>query len=219
MTTLLDVRNRVADQLARSDLSTQIDREIQLAIIKYNRKVTWLHEVRQATLTSVAAQTWYTSIDVSTGAGPQDVTGRTAVSVQDIQKIDYIRDADSEYLKQMHYTDFERLFDTTATTGRATYFALYAGQIGLWPSPSEVEAFTLSVVVKPVVPSLATDTSIWFDQAQELIENATASAICRKFIQDGERAQAFVVFEDQAWQDLIAEGNKKSATGRLRGHD
>lgn len=219
MTTLLDVRNRVADQLARSDLSTQIDREIQLAITRYNRKVTWLHEVRHATLTGVGAQTWYTNIDVSTGAGPQSVTGRTAVSVQDVQKVDYIRDADGEYLKQMHYTDFERLFDTTATTGRSTYFALYAGQIGLWPQPAASETFTLSVAVKPIVPSLAADTSIWFEQAQELIENATAAAICRKFIQDGERAQAFFVYEGQAWEDLLTESNRKGATGRIRGHD
>lgn len=219
MTTLLDVRNRVADQLSRADLNTQIDREIQLSIIRYNRRVTWLHEVRAATLTTVAAQTWYSSVDVSTGAGPQDVAGRTAVDIADVQKIDYLRDADSEDLRQMHYREFERLFDTTATTGRATYFTLYAGQIGLWPAPSGVEVFTLSAVVKPVVPALATDTSVWFDQAQELIENAAAAAVCRKFIQDGERAQAFFVYEEQAWQDLQAESNKKGATGRLRGHD
>ena len=219
MTTFLDVRDRVADQLARSDLSTQIDREIQLAITRYNRRVTWLHEVRAVTLTSVAAQAWYSSVDVSTGAGPQDVAGRTAVDVSDIQSVRYMRTADYDDLKQVHYSDFERFFDTTGSGGRTAYFTLYAGQIGIWPVPAGVETFTLSVVCKPVIPASATDTSVWFDQAQELIENAAASAICRKFLSDGERAQAFKVFEDAAWDELLAESNQKAATGRIRSCD
>lgn len=219
MTTFLDVRDRVADQLSRSDLSAQIDREIQLAITRYNRRVTWLHEVRAVTLTSVAAQAWYSTVDVSTGAGPQDVAGRTAVDVSDIQSVRYMRTADYDDLKQVHYSDFERFFDTTGSAGRTAYFTLYAGQIGIWPVPAGVETFTLSVVCKPVIPASATDTSVWFDQAQELIENAAASAICRKFLSDGERAQAFKVFEDAAWDELLAESNKKAATGRIRSCD
>ena len=219
MTTFLDVRDRVADQLARSDLSAQIDREIQLSIIRYNRRVTWLHEVRAVTLTSVAAQAWYATVNVSTGAGPQAVVGRTAVDVSDIQSVRYMRTADYDDLKQVHYSDFERFFDTTGSAGRTSYFTLYAGQIGLWPVPAGVETFTMSVVCKPVVPSSASDTSVWFDRAQELIENAAASAICRKFLSDGERAQAFKVFEDAAWDELLAESNQKAATGRIRSCD
>ncbi len=219
MTTLLDVRDRIADQLARSDLSTQIDREIQLAIARYNRRVTWLHEVRSFTLTSVIGQAWYSSVNVSAGSGPQDVTGRTAVDVSDIVAVNYIRDADYEDLRQMPYAEFERLFDSVSGGSRATYYCLYAGQIGLWPEPAAVEAFSISAAVKPVIPSSATDESVWFDQAQELIENAAAAAICRKFIQDGERAQAFQVYESAAWEDLVAESNKKMATGRLRVHE
>ena len=219
MTTFLDVRTRVADQLARSDLNTQIDREIQLAMARYNRRVSWLHEVREVSLTSVAAQAWYSSVDVSTGTGPQDTTGRTAVDVTDIQKISYMRDPDYDDLRQVHYSDFEGFFDTTGAAGRPTYFTLYAGQIGIWPVPDGVTIYTLSAVVKPVIPSLAADESIWFDQAQELIENAAAAAICRKFIQDGERAQAFQVYETEAWNDLVREGNQKMATGKLRAQD
>ncbi len=219
MTTLLDVRNRIADQLSRSDLSTQIDREIQLAITRYNRRVSWLHEVRAATLTTVAAQVWYDSIDISTGEGPQDTTGLTAVAVSDVQQIDYMREANDDPILQRSYRDFERLYDVTGASGRVSYFTLYAGRIGLWPEPAGVQAITLSAVVKPQVPASATDTSVWFDQAQELVENAAAAAICRKFIQDGDRAQAFQAYETAAWEDLVKEGNQKMATGRLKVHD
>lgn len=219
MTTFLDVRTRIADQLARSDLDTQIDREIQLAIARYNRRVSWLHEVREVSLTSVAAQPWYSEVDVSTGTGPQDVTGRTTVAVSEIQKINYMRDPDYDDLRQVPYREFECFFDTTGASGRPTYFTLYAGQIGIWPVPDAVTVYTLSAVVKPAIPSLATDESVWFDQAQELIENAAAAAICRKFIQDGDRAQAFQVYETEAWNDLVREGNQKMSTGKLMVHD
>lgn len=219
MTTFLDVRDRIADQLSRSDLSSQIDREIQLAIARYNRRVSWLHEVRGATLTTVAGQRFYTAIDLTAGAGVQDVAGRSAVSVQDVQKIEYMRASDDEPLCQIGYREFEERYDVTGSVGGPEYFALYAGQIGLWPAPDAVEVLTLSVVVKPVIPTAATDESVWFDQAQELIENAAASAICRKFLSDGERAQAFQVYEAAAWDELVREGNQKMATGRLRSHD
>lgn len=219
MTTFLDIRDRVADQLARSDLSTQIGREIQLAIARYNRRVTWLHEVRDCTLTTVASQAWYSTVDVSTGAGPQDVTGRTAVDVPDIQAITYMRDAGDIELRCLDYRDFERLFLSTNSGGTPTYYSIYAGRIGLWPVPSDVQSITLSAQVKPVIPTLADDESVWFDQAQELIENATCAAICRKFIQDGDRAQAYAVYEQAAFEDLVREGAMKMATGKLRVHD
>ena len=42
-----------------------------------------------------------------------------------------MRTADFDDPKQVHYSDFERFFDTTGSAGRSTYFTLYAGQIGL----------------------------------------------------------------------------------------
>lgn len=219
MTTFLEVRDRVADQLARADLNTQIDREIQLAIARYNKRVSWLHEVRGATLTTVIGQTWYDTLDLSSGAGPQAVTGRTAVAVHEVQKVEYLRDADFDELKQLRYSDFERFIDATGSIGGPQCFTLYAGHLGLWPAPDAVATYDLSVMVKPQVPTDAADESVWFDHAQELIENAAAGAICRKFLQDGDRAQAFQVYETEAWNDLVREGNQKMATGRLKAHD
>lgn len=219
MTTLLDIRNRIADQLSRSDLSAQIDAEIGLAIRRYSRRMSWLIEVRGATLDTVASQTWYSSVDLSGGAGPQAVAGRTAVAVSEIQKINYIRDDDDLEIRQLRYPDFEQLFDADNGLGGPTHFTLYAGQIGFWPTPDAILEFQLSVAVKPVVPTLATDTSVFFDQAQELIENAAAGAVCRKFIQDGDRAAAFAVYEAAAWNEIVAESGMKMGTGKIMVHD
>lgn len=219
MPTLLEVRNRIADQLSRSNLSTQIDAEIGLAIQRYSRKVSWLTEVRGATLDTVASQTWYLSIDLTSGAGPQSVAGRTSVSLKDVQRINYIRDDDDLEMRQLHYKDFERLFDADNSLGGPTHFALYGGQLGFWPTPDAAVEFQLSVTVKPVVPTMTTDTSVFFDYAQELIENAAAGAVCRKFIQDTERAAAFQAYEAAAWNEIVAEGRLKMGTGKIVVHD
>lgn len=216
MTTQADIVARVADMLSRTDLNTQITQEMQLAIRRYNRRVTWLSEVRDATFQTVIGQQYYPTIDLTTGAGPQNVTSRTTVSVQDVMKIDYMRDADYEALKQLSKQDYEALFDTSGSSGTPDYFTLYAGQIGLWPVPSGVETITLSVQVKPVVPSSPTDTSVWFTQAQDLIESATAAAVAAKFTRDVESATIFRANENDAWLDLVRESNMKMATGRLR---
>lgn len=216
MTTQADIVARVADMLSRTDLNVQIGQEIQIAIRRYNRRASWLTEVRDATFQTVIGQEWYPTIDLSTGAGPQSVTGRTSVSVADIVKVDYLRDADSEPLQQVSKRMFEEFFDTAGSSGSPNYFVLYAGQLGLWPVPNEVQTMTLSAQVKPLVPTLSTDTSIWFTQAQDLIENAAAAAIAAKFTRDVESATIFRANENDAWADLVRESNVKMATGRLR---
>lgn len=218
MATLLDIRDRVADILSRTDLNPQIETEIKLAITRYNRRVTWLHEVRNATLTTVVSQIWYPTIDISAGDAVQDVAARTAVSVQDVQRVDYMRTPDFDDMMRLDYFQFEELFDTSGTVGSPTYYTVYAGRIGIWPAPSDVGTYYLSVLVKPVVPVATTDESVWFDKAQDLIENAAAGAICRKFLSDGERAAAFQAYETEAWNEIVRESGLKRGSGKLTVH-
>jgi hypothetical protein len=219
MVTLTNTIDRVADMLARSDLNSQIEAEIKLAIARYNRRVSWLSEVRAGTLATVANQSFYSTFDITAADAVQDVAGRSAVSFQDVLKIDHLRDADYDELRRVSYSDFERFFDTSGSSGGPDYFTIYGGKLGLWPVPDAIETLTISAVVKPQVPSIGGDTSVWFEQAQELIENAAAQAVCIKFTQDAERAAIFAALEKVHYDDLVREGALKMATGRLRAHD
>jgi len=218
MTTLAEIRNRVADMLARSDLSTQIEKEISLAVTRYNRKVTWLSEIRGGTLATVAGQATYSTFSIAAADAVQTVTGLTAVSFQDVLKIQYIRDADYDELREVRYSDWERFFDTSGSTGGPDYFTIYAGKIGLWPVPDAVETLTISAVVKPVVPTAVTDESVWFEQYQELIEAATATAVCMKFIKDFEQAAVWAAEEKKQSDALDRENALRMSTGRIKAH-
>src|SRR5688572_6235536 len=99
--------------LSRSDLETQITAEIGLACARYARKVTHLTEVRGAVLDTVAAQVWYSTVDLSAGASYSDLTTRTAVAVKEIVKLEYIRRSTLyEPMRFREYKRFEELQDT-----------------------------------------------------------------------------------------------------------
>lgn len=93
-------------------------------------------------------------------------------------------------------------------------YCMYAGQMGLWPSDDN-RAVYISATVKPMIPVDADDTSVFFDEAQELIEAAAAKAVCAKYLQDVERATVFGTLEQALWNDIQRETNRKATTGRL----
>lgn len=118
---------------------------------------------------------------------------------------------------EVHYMDMERA-DTFPFPGAVCGYSMYAGQMGVWPSrPDEgAEALYISASVKPLVPDLPDDTSVFFDEAQELIEAAAAKGICAKYLMDAERAAIFGGLETVAFNDLTRESNRKASTGRIR---
>lgn len=219
MTTLADLRDRIADMLSRSDLETQITQEIGLACARYAKKITHLTEVRGAILDTVAEQVWYSTVDLSGGASYSDVSARTSVAVREIVKLEYIRRSTLfEPMKFSEYKDFEALQDTSGAPGPPYFFTLYAGQIGLWPAPVDVEEIYFSAQVKPVVPTDNDAESVFFDECQELIEVSAAGRVARKYLRDFEVARDFEAQEALHYSDLLSEHVAKSGTGRIRQH-
>lgn len=232
MTTLADIALTVATYLGRvndtataiDDLESEIKSEVKNAVRFYSRKPLHLTEFRGGELTTVASTTWYSTVDITAGDGDQDKTGRSTLDVNSIIDIHYMRENPgasglNEPLSEVPYAHFERMFEGSTPQGQPEYFTRYAGQIGIWPTPSG--AFTLywSGIVKPVVPSADADTSVWFDQANELIEASAARRVCVKYLRDNERAQIFAAEEAAAYNVLQHEHISKSSTGRIRSHD
>lgn len=213
-----------ADGTAILDLEAQIKAQIGETIRYYNRKPYALSEVRGYTLTTVAAQTWYSTIDVSTGAGDQAVAGRTAVDTKDILSIDYMRENPgssgfNERLTRKDYKEFERLFEGSTPSGPPTYWTYYAGQIGIWPTPDAAYTIYGAGLVKAVVPTSDSDTSVWLDEAEEMILAGACKRVCLKYLRNAERAKEFAVVEIDAEGRLQGEYVQKSSTRKLKVHD
>jgi len=125
----------------------------------------------------------------------------------------------NEPLSYVPYMHFERMFEGSTPQGQPEYYTLYAGQIGIWPTPAAEHLVYWSGTVKPTVPISDSGTSIWFDQANELIEASTARRVCSKYLRDNERAQVYAAEELSAYQVVLGEYTLKASSRRLRSHD
>lgn len=242
-TTLATIALNCAKQLGRAnaagtaiaDLGPEIKAEIQQAIRNYNRKPFRLLETRLVTLTTVAGKTWYSTLTFSgdSVAGGVPIVGGSGtiyvgggetatVSVDDVLKIDYMRETQSSLTAGMGavpYTRFEQLQEGTSAGGLPTLYTRYAGQIGVYPTPSAVYTIQFSALMKATIPATDTSVSVWFDEANELIEAAACARVCLKYLRDRERAQEFEAIATGAQEVLWNEYHLKSKTGRLVPHD
>ena len=230
--TLASIALNCAVQLDRADeagativeLSSEIKSEVKAAVTHFSRMRWHLTEWRQFELTTVVDQVWYSAVDLTNGDGDQDAGTRTALDVNDILSIDYLRKNTTGgtlewQLEHIPYRRLESYREGTASGGLPQYFTRYAGQIGLWPQPAEAYTIYGSGVVKPIVPANDSDTSVFFDQAQELIEARACRMVLQKYLGgDRERMAEFQGIEREAHDALTHEKRVKTASGRLRAH-
>lgn len=222
MATLSDVATNVTGMIRRSDLEAEAKAEIGNAIRHYSRRNSWVIERRGASITTVVGQTYYTTVDNTTGVGlessPVGTTPTSTDSLKDIIDIVYAKleiGAIDWPLTLVSYRRFETLLENTTVSGTPNYITHYAGQIGLWPAPDQAFTVYISAMFKPAVPTVDADESVWFDQYQELIENSAARRLGQKWMQDPEMAQLFSAAEQEQEHLLLAEGMRRQGVGRL----
>ena len=208
---------------AITDLEVEIKDQIRETIRFYNRQPYALTEFRGATLTTAVSTVWYSSVDLTTGDGDQSSTGRAAVDVKDILDLTYMRENPgssglNEPMYRVSYKQFESMFEGSSPVGPPTYFTIYAGQVGIWPTPDATYTIYFSAHIKPPVPVNDGDDSVWFTEAGEMIEAGACKRVCAKHLRDIERAAAFGAMEETARANLQREHVLKSSSGRLKSH-
>lgn len=217
--TLSTIASNIAGQLVRTDLLSEIKSEIKATIRDFNRRPWYLTEVRGGTFSTVASTAFYSTVDFTSGSTFGDSGDFTSsTSVKDIVSIKYARvdqDGLDEPLKKIRYRDFEAYREGSQALGFPDYFCLHSGQIGLWPTPTGVSTVYVTALVKGVVPADDADGSVWFDEAQELVEAGAAKRVCLKYITDVERANIFAGIETDQIRKLDAESARKTGTGRV----
>lgn len=224
---LSDVALEVAKEIGRAnpdgtailDLETEIKEQIRETIRFYNRKPFHLTEWRDASVVLVSGTAWYSTASTTGGAGAAQA--QTSVPVSDIISIRDMREADSlkSEIYQVPFRDFQCLSTGTSPGTGVSYFTLYAEQIGFYPTPSASQTVNFSGNIKGFVPVANTDTSVWFDEAKELIVTGAVARMCSKYTHDFERAQIKRAEEGLLAVELHSEYIRKRATGRIVPHD
>ena len=206
MTTLGTMMDRIADELDRTDMTSQIQQAIKTAISKYERKRFYFNEARSLTFTTVDGQEFYTSAD--------------ATDIPNLLFIDNVKltisSSDKIDLDRADYSELEYL-STNSTTdeGQPTCYAYYAKQLRLYPIPDAAYAVRVSGVFALSDLSATADTNAWMTDAEALIRSRAKREIFTHVIRDVEGAQAMAQAEAEELQSLNQATNARSSTGTI----
>lgn len=102
------------------------------------------------------------------------------------------------------YATFKRMeWSVTPQRGRPLMYAITQDKFCLWPMPDT--AYTIEVHATVQLAELTTMSSAnaWTLEGKDLIATKACELLCREYLRDYERAQAFKAAADEARQDLI----------------
>jgi hypothetical protein len=204
MSTYGDMKTRIADELVRSDIDTQIAQQIQSAIAQYQRKLFFFNEKTNASWNTVANQELYATTD----GVPSDIVS--------IDKLTVIYSSVREDVRRREWEYIEGLQPGTSKGGQPTDYAYREQKFRLYPIPTTVMALNLAYVQRVEAPSGDSDEGPWVNDAEELIRCAAKRRIAQHVIRDLEMANDMRLAEMDALTDLMSETSRRLGTGYMR---
>lgn len=203
MSTLADLQAEIADDLDRTDLTSQIASEITKAIRHYQRTRFYFNETRDETFTTVAAQASY---------GVDD-----AAFLPKIIEIDqmFVEDGGEPFeLDQISPIEWQALTASGSATGRPDSWVYYNQKYCLYPIPNK--AYTIRPMCHIMVDAPASDTeedNEWMNEAFDLIRARVCAMLGLRKLRDSELVQLHQAAELSELNRIIAETASKVGTG------
>lgn len=174
MTTLTIMKARIATELRRSNITSQIADAIATAVEAYEDRRFYFNETRAFTFVTVADQEFYSSSDDP--------------DLGNILKFDYIKlmVGDQPYtLKPATPEHIENLSQNGTSTGQPLAYCWYGEQLRLYPIPSIV--YTVRIGAKKKVAAPATDGEAdnpWMVKAERLIRSRAKWELATHVLRD-----------------------------------
>jgi len=203
---LTTMKARIASELRRSNITSQIASAIATAVEVYQDERWHFNERRDVTFPTVASQDFYTSAD--------------SASIPLLIKLDYA----NVYVGGTAYTlvpqspaAMEELSDSATNTGQPSEYVWYGDSLRLYPVPDDVYTIRLAGVFIAAAP--ATDDEAdnpWMTKAERLIRSRAKLELAIHVLQDQELAAAMGEATRDAWDDLKIRTNRLTGTGRVR---
>lgn len=227
MATWGQLKAKIADDLARSDLTSQIAEAMKEAVrfYKWSDRF-WLGEA-VATFSTVAAQEWYT--DAETGYSLLYNAGDDSIRITDGD--------DTWPLIKATYAEIEAWSTSASTQSRPEYYVIYRNQLRLFPIPDAVYTLTISYRQASYSTGFRTfpysgapltgidDTSpqdtaegFWTTEASELIRARAKVDLFENTIRDFPEADRMRGREREVLHMLQAVADRRNGSGMIRAH-
>lgn len=206
-TTYDDMATAIADEIADTALTSQIQLCIAEARRKYDRRRFYFN-VKTTTLSTVANQEYYSGAILADGN-----------SVADIEAIDDVKiliDTATYPLNPMAFGMMDGL-QTGAVVGDPIAYAYYGQRIRFYPMPGQVRTVTIAYLYKVAAPVFGSSTTdIWTTEAYDLIRSAAQRILHQRYTKEDDEAQRQGAAEADALKDLMAETRQRISNGILR---
>ncbi len=203
MTTLALLKAEIADDLDRTDLSSQIASEIVRAIRYYQRTRFYFNETRDETFDTVADQKLYSVTDDE--AIPEFI---------EIDQIYLMDGGEPQELDEISPKEWELLTASGESTGRPCSYCYFNRSLGFYPIPDQ--AYTIRPVAHIMKDAPETDEeadNVWMTEAFDLLRARVCAQLGQRKLRDVALVQAHRPLEqDELWR-LNSETNTRIGTG------
>lgn len=207
MTTRGTLAAEIADDLDRTDLTSQITSAITAAVNFYRPIRFFFNESRTAcSFSTVASQDTYTSSDDA------DIP-----LMFDVDLVTVTVDDDIRELRHMGHNEMEVLNDADASEGEPTHWTYFNQSFRFYPIPDAV--YTVNVIGGNKAAAPASDieaNNVWMVYAYELIHCRAKKYLAAHILRDNELASVMEAAERQALDSLYSETSRRKATGTIR---
>jgi hypothetical protein len=190
------IQTRIADEINRSDLTSQIGLAIITAIESYERTRFWFNEAI-ATATTTASQN-YVSL-------PSDFVFEYEFQIT--------VNTNKYRLCPIPYSEFLEKSGTNSSTSQPTHYCYYADVMYLYPSPNSAYTLTLHYIKRLTTLSVSADNNGWTNYAEEMIRQRAKADIAVNVLRDKEAINEAAQFSARGQPFL--SGLEKSAFMRL----
>lgn len=193
MTTYATMRSRIEDEIARTDLTTQVNRAILSAIKFYERKKFYFNTSVTSTFTTVADQEYYGTADLA--------------AIPNIVEILALKGTLSGSKLPIRPVDFNTIdaAQSGSVKGFPEYFTYFAQQIRLYPMPNAAWTMTLAMVYRLTALSADSDSNVWTTDAEQLIRQNAKRMLYLDVIRDRDGAETAAILEKEAYDVLRNE--------------
>lgn len=199
MSTYTDLQNRIADDINRSDLTSQIQQCIKLAIQHYKNERFWFNETTAtATATQSSAQV----------AAPSDIL-----------RIDHLYIVISGKNIELEPRDLNSVIEFRPTTnGRPRAFCYYRNQFELDRLCDQAYTLNLYYLKELTALSSGTDTNGWTTDGEDLIVYHAEKKLYANVIKDSGKAAIAEDQENAALSALRTLSRARTTTGYTKAH-
>lgn len=205
------MQSRIATELERSDLTSEIQDAIQSAISHYERETFWFNEAR-ATANTTATENYI--------ALPSDYMNDLDMVLLDGSIVYDMKRRAFEYIENI---------DINSYSGRPFDWAIFDNQIRLYPTPDAAYTLRISYTQSLSALSASGDTNAWMTDGEALIRSrAKADIECHVLFDDNAKAEMrglalngkdqLCVRELQAYNSLVRRQTRMASTGCLQAY-